>query len=587
VSDPIDALLKSAFAHADAGRLAEAAPILLDVLRRHPDHPEALHELGMLHHRAGRTPQALELLARAADVAPTSFRYRFNLALMLLRDRQPARALPHLRQALDLAGAARDANMFDTIGSAFREAGALGEACDAYRQAGAIDPNFLAAHNRLGIALQEQGRLDEALQAFGRALQIDPDFPDANSNVLLCMTYHDRFSPQEIFAAHERVGRRLAAKSPMPRVSPTPRATGDGRPRIAYLSPDLGQHSVGFFIWPILANHDRGRVCVTCYADVASPDRVTAEFQRLTERWCDVKAMSDDELADRIAADGIDLLVDLAGHTAHNRQRLLARRVAPVQATYLGYPNTTGLPSMDFRVTDAVADPPGQTEALHTERLVRLPHAFFCYVTPTGFPDLTPLPSAQSGNDVTFAVLTNFAKIRPRMMELWTRILHARPRSRLLVQAKSLDDPQTRETTARFFAERGIDPRRIELRGWMEFSAYLRQFEHIDILLDTSPFCGHTGTCHALWMGVPMVTLAGATHRSRMGASILTQLALSDLIANTEDDYVRIAVERSNDTPRLAAIRADLRDRMLQSPIMNGPQFTRGLESAYEQMLGR
>jgi predicted O-linked N-acetylglucosamine transferase (SPINDLY family) len=320
----------------------------------------------------------------------------------------------------------------------------------------------------------------------------------------------------------------------------------------------------------------------------------------MTERWRPIAGMSDDQVAQLIAADEIDILIDLAGHTRGNRMSLLARRAggtggaggAPIQATYLGYPNTTGLSTIDYRITDALADPPGQTESLHTEKLIRLPEAFFCYLTPKGYPDVTPPPAASSGaGGVTFAVMTNFAKVRPRMMELWARILEQTPRSRLRMQGGALDDPETREATAKFFAERNIatgEGGRLELRGWSDFPQFLKQLGGeggVDIALDTYPFNGHTGTCNLLWMGIPMITLAGVAHRSRMGLSILSNLGLPELIAQSEDDYVRIAGELAGDIPRLTALRAGMRERMSSSPLMNAERFARHLEAAYEQML--
>jgi predicted O-linked N-acetylglucosamine transferase (SPINDLY family) len=594
-------LLKQAFADADAGRIVEAAHALAAIILAFPNHPEALHELGMLHNRCGRPAEGIKLLTRAADAAPGNLRYRFNLALLMLRSGKPPESVPHFLRAADLASENRDAGMLDTIGAALREAGHLTAASETYRRSIAFRGNDAGVHNRLGLALQEQGKLDEALAATGRALEIDPAFADAIGNTLLTLNYHDRFTPEEIFQEHQRLAARLAPAAPparpvrkpqLPSAGPT-----DGRMRIGYLSPDFCQHSVAFFIWPILAQHDREKILVTCYSDVAKPDVVTQDLMRLSERWRPIHGKSNDEVAKLIADDGIDILIDLAGHTRGNRMPLFARRAggAPIQVTYLGYPNTTGLSTVDYRITDELADPVGQTESLHSEKLIRLPapSSFFCFLTPKGYPEVTPPPAekGEGAGGVTFLVATNFAKVRPHMMELWAKILEATqggPRSRLIIQARALDDPQTRAATERFFAERGVGADRLELRGWSDFPQFLRQLGGeggVDIALDTFPFVNHTASCNLLWMGIPVITLAGVAHRSRMGVSILTGLGLSDLIAQSDDDYVRIARELAADLPRLRELRMGMRQRMLNSPLMDAPGFVRHLEAAYEQML--
>jgi predicted O-linked N-acetylglucosamine transferase (SPINDLY family) len=584
----VEILLKQAFADADGGRIVEAAHALAAIILAFPNHPEALHELGMLHNRCGRSAEGIKLLTRAADAAPGNFRYRFNLALLMLRSGKQAESVPHFLRAADLASENRDAGMLDTIGAAMREAGHLTAACETYLRSIALRPNDAGVHNRLALALQEQGKLDESLAAIGRALEINPAFAEAIGNTLLTLNYHDRFTPEEIFREHLRLASRLAPATPSAR--PIGKPSPDGRLRIGYLSPDFCQHSVAFFIWPILAQHDREKFSVTCYADVARPDVVTRDLMRLSERWRAIHGKSDEEVANLIADDGIDILIDLAGHTRQNRMPLFARRAGgtPIQVTYLGYPNTTGLATVDYRITDNFADPVGHTESLHSEQLIRLPapYSFFCFLTPKGYPEVTAPPAERSGQ-VTFAVMTNFAKVRPHMMELWAKIVETTPAGRLILQARAIDDPPTRAATEQFFAEkggRGVGER-VELRGWTDFPQFLRQLAEVDIALDPFPFVNHTASCNLLWMGIPIVTRPGVAHRSRMGVSILTPLGLSDLIAQSDDDYVRIARELAADIPRLRDLRMGMRERMLNSPLMDAPGFVRHLEAAYEQML--
>jgi predicted O-linked N-acetylglucosamine transferase (SPINDLY family) len=337
----------------------------------------------------------------------------------------------------------------------------------------------------------------------------------------------------------------------------------------------------------VLASHDRGRFAVTCYSDTRVPDGVTAQLRGLPEQWRDVASLDDAQLAATIEADQIDILVELAGHTNRNRLPLLAqRRLAPVQVTYLGYPNTTGLTTIDYRITDSFADPPDMTDGQYTERLVRL-DAFFTSVRLSEAPEVGPLPAAAevARGQVTFGVISTFPKVREPAMRCWADILHALANARLLIQAKAMDDPPTREAFRSFFRERGIAPERIECRGWSSFPDFLRLLnERIDIVLDTWPFAGHTTTCHALLMGVPVITRAGDAFRGRMGASILTHVGLPELIADDDAGYVRCATALASDVPRLAGLRVGVRERLLSSVIHDHAGFTRRLEAAYEWM---
>jgi predicted O-linked N-acetylglucosamine transferase (SPINDLY family) len=575
-------LLQAAFNCQDAGRLDEAEALLEQVLALEPDNVDALHELGLIRLNANQTEQGLSMLSRAADASPDNARFWMNLAIALKRAERFADAIPRWQRAIELSP--NDPMPFDQLANCLRELGRLHEAVDAYeRLHGRFGPTPIGL-SHLGQVLNDQGKIDEAIEVTRRALELQPTYTHAHSNLLLLTNYSEKLTDQEIAAEHRRFGARFPTPPPLAR----PLRTGtDHRIRIGYLSPDFRQHSVAFFIWRILGGHDRARFDVRCYSDVAKGDVVTEHLRKLPEHWLDVAGVPDKQLADRIAADQLDILVEIAGHTAHNRLPMLgARRLAPVQVSYLGYPNTTGLSTIDYRITDAIADPPGTTDSLHSEKLIRLPDAFFCYVRPGDFPDVVPPPvTRRSDGVVTFAVFANFPKVRPPMMELWAKILHRVARSRLMFQNKSMQDPPTRDALVRFFTDRGIAADRIDPRGWLDFPDHLRLHGDVDIFLDTAPFAGHTTTCHAMWMGVPVITLPGRPHRSRMGASVLTNVGLQELIAGNEDDYVRIACELAADVPRLSKLRASLRQRMVDSPLLDGPRFVRNLESAYEQML--
>jgi predicted O-linked N-acetylglucosamine transferase (SPINDLY family) len=341
---------------------------------------------------------------------------------------------------------------------------------------------------------------------------------------------------------------------------------------------------VGTFIEPILANHDHAAFEVVCYCDVPRPDAVTQRLRAFADQWHSIIGMTDEQLAGKIRQDGIDILVDLAGHTADNRLRTLARKPAPVQVTYIGYPDTTGLRAVDYRITDGDADPPGLTEQYHTESLIRLPGPFPCYSAPAEAPQANALP-ALSGGGVTFGSFNNFAKVTAHALALWARILDQVPGSRLLLKAASLGDLAVRQRVQEFFAGKAVSPQRLELLGREPSTrGHLSHYHRIDIALDTFPYCGTTTTCEALWMGVPVVSLAGSTHVARVGTSLLNSVGLAELSAHDEADYVRIACRLAGDLEKLAAMRITLRQRMQRSPLMDGPRLTRELEKVYREM---
>jgi predicted O-linked N-acetylglucosamine transferase (SPINDLY family) len=507
-------------------------------------------------------------------------REHFNLARSLQQQGQLAAALEHFQRAHQLAP--QNPEALNALGACHRDLGELEESIAIFRRLIDSQPDNAMAYQNLAVSLQDQAKLDEALAAYRQSLDLKPIQPLVHSNALLCMSYHEGIAPQELFAAHREFATRYATENP-PRKLPRS-ASNDGRIRVGYLSPDFRGHSVAFFIWPVLNNHDRSRFKVICYSDVKAPDALTELLRAIPEYWSDTSSYSDERLAQLVEEDGIDILVDLAGQTPGNRLPLLAKRIAPVQVTYLGCPNTTGLSAIDYRITDSVQDLPGMTEAFHSEQLIRLPRTFFTQLTISGLPDVAPPPALSSGR-VTFAVFTNFCKVRPMMLKLWARLLRQVKDSRLLLQARSLRDRATREATLDFFAREGVGSDRLDLREYVEFPQYSGMYRDVDIVLDTYPFNGHTTTCQALWMGVPVVTLAGQVSRSRMGASVLGTIGLSELVAASEDDYVRIAAELARDLPRLSAMRSGLRDRVARSPILDCAGFTRELEAAYVEMI--
>jgi predicted O-linked N-acetylglucosamine transferase (SPINDLY family) len=344
---------------------------------------------------------------------------------------------------------------------------------------------------------------------------------------------------------------------------------------------------VAFFIEPLLAAHNRDRVEITCYANLLQPDPMTQRLRGIADRWRNVWGLDDNKLTQLVRSDGIDILVDLAGHTNGNRLRAFGRKPAPVQVAWLGYPNTTGLREMDYRLTDEWADPPGANDELYTETLVRLPHGFLCYKPLEDCPDVAPLPAVRNGH-VTFGCFNNSAKISSPVLDAWSEILNTVPESHFLLKSRQLHGPGLHQRFREEFARRGIAPERIEMLGSVNSTLdHLALYGRVDIALDTFPYNGTTTTCEALWMGVPVVVLAGDRHAGRVGVSLLHGIGMDELIAASPDEYRQLAIDLAGDRDRLAAYRAMLRSRMQNAPVMDATGFARDIEEAFRDMWRR
>lgn len=439
---------------------------------------------------------------------------------------------------------------------------------------------------RMANILSDLWMVDAAIDCFEQAISFSSDEKQKRalaSTRLFMLHYSPCRRPAEIASEHRSWGRNFFPSAITHDFSNTP---DPDRPiKIAYLSPDLRIHAVVFFLQPVLAAHDPSRVTVYCYSDVKKPDAVTQQLRiQHNVLWRDCSGLDDQKVLELLQQDEIDILVDLAGHTALNRLPLFAERAAPLQVSWIGYPNTTGLTAMDYRISDAWADPLGLTECLHAEKLIRLPDSFLCYRPGADFPDVSTLPSLPKGY-VTFGSLSNFMKVTPDMLDLWARILAKVPDSHLIFRSRGLTTNRFQQLIVPIFSRHKVDADRITVLGHARSVVEnLEGYHQIDIALDTFPYHGTTTTCESLCMGVPVITLAGDCHVSRVGVSLLQSVGLSEFIAGSPERYCSIAVTLSGDISRLAALRRSLRDTLLASPLADNSTFTQHLEKAYRQI---
>ncbi|MBK8727076.1 MAG: tetratricopeptide repeat protein [Holophagaceae bacterium] len=506
-------------------------------------------------------------------------RQPLEMGLAFLRAGRWTEAAVHLetaaRQAPDMPGPRHN------LGVALRHAGHLEAARRAFEDALEADPRFAPAWKALAAVLTEQGE-QEAAWALRRRMEAELGAAAPTALLEAAVNYHGGLDRDAVFDLHKAWGSLVEDRVPtLPaRVEEEPEP--ERRLRIGYVSPDLRHHACAAFIEPLWAAHDSAQVELHAYADVAAPDGTTARLRVLAHRWRDISGLAPDAVAAMIRTDRIDLLVDLAGHT-HGRQLLaFARRPAPLQVAWLGYPGTTGLTRMDARLTDAFADPPG-AESWHTERLIRLP-GFLAWHPPTDAPAPGPLPMLEAGR-CTFASFNNPSKFGERVVALWSRLLHRIPGSRLLLKARAFQDPGTRERWAAKFTDLGVPRDALEFRPFSASTAHhLAQYGEVDLALDPFPYNGVTTTCEALWMGVPVVGLAGDRHAARTGLSLLSALGRPDWAAADAEAWLDLAAGLAADPVRLARERAGLRAALASSRLCDGPALAASLEAAYRQL---
>ena len=542
---------------------------------------EAHHQLGNTLRTLHQLPEALTSLREATRLAPADVVIWLSRGMTAMESQQWDEAVECFQQALKLDASLPESH--EILAQALMAQQRNDEARLHLHEALRLRPDFAEAHHDLGRIFVEEGLLAEAATHYRNALAAKPA-PETQTSLLYLLNYLPETDPEKHFAEHRRWSEWFEQPLRHARRPHANDATPGRRLRIGYVSPDFRDHPVSSFIEPVLQVHHREKFEVYCYSNVEAPDAITQRLRPLAGQWRDIYGWEPEKVAELIRQDGIDILVDLAGHTTDTGLLVFARKPAPVQVTWIGYPNTTGLEAMDYRLTDNISDPPGQTEQWHSERLVRLPKNFSCYSAPVESPAVGPLPALANGY-VTCGSFNNFRKLSAPTIELWARLLREMPTARLLIKSQGLANLQTANRLLDQFVRAGVGAERIGLHGaGLAKELHMGLYKQVDLCLDPFPYNGTTTTCDALWMGVPVVTLAGKTHVARVGLSLVSQLGFPEWSVETPDAYVAKCRELAGDLTGLANLRIGLREQMRQSPLCDATRFVGHLETAFRAM---
>ncbi|HEX4523292.1 MAG TPA: tetratricopeptide repeat protein [Casimicrobiaceae bacterium] len=570
------------------GRIAESAASLEKGVALMPNFAEAHSNLGLLYGELGKRDAAEESFRKAIAIKPGLAWAHSNLGNILTAQGKFPAAIESYRKAL-----AVEPNHVETwvnLANTLYAQDDVDAAVDGYRKALAIKPDHALAWLNIGAPLQAQGNLDAAIESFRKALSLRPDYAEAHSGLLFLMSFDPHYSPGQRLAEAQRYGAAVMARArPYQRwkVDAGTGAANAGPLRVGLVSGDLRTHPVGFFVESIIAHLDPNRIELVAYTTLSTEDETTARIKPRFAAWNSIAGLSDQAAAARIHGDGIHILVDLAGHTAHNRLPILAWKPAPVQASWLGYFATTGVPTIDYLLADRESVPESIQDEF-TETIWYLPDTRFCFTPPADSTRLQPAPPpALRNGSITFGCFQNPLKLNDQVLAAWGRILAALPDARLLVLNRHLRYAPARARMADRLSRSGIAPERLAMVGVVPRDEYLATHAGVDIILDTFPYPGATTTCEALWMGVPTLTLAGDTLVSRQGASLLRCVGLDDWVASDVDDYVARALAHAADVDGLAALRSELRQRALASPLFDATRFARNFEAALEGMWGK
>jgi predicted O-linked N-acetylglucosamine transferase (SPINDLY family) len=561
----------------ELGKYDTAMHQLRTAIRLNPNFSAAHNNLGVAERRSGNLVAAMHRFREAIRLDNNNAEARSNLGSMLLEIERIDEAADLFRSATRIDPAIPEA--WNGLGMACRHGGRIHEAIGAYERATALKPDYADAYNNLGDAHRQNGDVDRALASFLHALTLRPEFAAARSNYLFTVSHHVLLAPRDQLAAHQQWDHVHGTEGRSHRYPHRPQGDPAKRLRIGYVSPDLCRHAVSYFFAPLLGAHHRDQVEVTCYANVANPDEMTERLRASADHWVSCVGMTDAQLAKRIHDDGIDILVDLAGHTAGHRLGAFCYQPAPIQATYLGYCATTGLATMDYWLTDEVIHPPDTMEQA-VEALVRLPRCWVCYAPPSEAPAVQPRPE---GGGLTFGCFNDRTKVTAAVIGVWSELLRALPHSRMFLKARQYADEATVRWLIQQFGTHGIEESRLRIEPAGSMADYLAAYQEVDMALDPFPRTGGVTTADALWMGVPVITLAGQRFIERHGASLVTAVGHPEWVASSIEDYKEKVLALARNPEQRRQLRATQRDRMAASPLLDANDLATHIEAVFRR----
>ena len=557
-------------------RFRDAEELYRKALDRNPS-SDIWNNLGTIFRAMGKTELAIDAFQKSIEILPSE-----NACINLGRAFMQAGRLDDARQQLSFVIETwpNSAIGYHFLGKVFAEAGRHDLALQQFEKAIELDTDYAQAYGSRGLSEGMVGNTEQAIEALRKAIQIRPDFTNFHADLLYTMSISGEYSQQELLDEHINWG-KVVGQSITPISEFSNSLETKRKLKIGYVSGDFREHAVMKFFEPVIRSHHRDQFEIYCYSEVEIEDDVTKRIQGYADVWRPTRGLSNKQVADLVHADQIDILVDLAGHTGDNRLIAFAHKPAPIQATWLGYPNTTGLPQVDYRITNNIQDPIGSRN-FHVEQLVRLQYGSDCFCEPTDAPTVTPLPAMTNGF-VTFGSLQRPRKISAEVLQLWARVMHQIPNSRLLLFHTHYLNSRQKKDFSEQLVSLGIEESRFEIRHEIEGDSYLGVYNSIDIALDVFPWNGGTTSRESLWMGVPIIGLLGDSRSSRATAAVLHLALLDELIAKTKDQYVEIATELANDIDRMSTLRSTMRER-LRTTVGNAERLTTELEDAYRTM---
>ena len=564
------------------GHIEPAIQLMRKAVDKVPDNAHYLGRLATALADAGRFDDAITAFRRADAITPDEPSLQNNFAAALHNVGEKEEAERRFRHALSLDPA--QANTWYNLGNLYESQGRYAEAIEVYQRAVKLAPQVAAIQNNLARVYEAKGDFERAIEHYRKALALNPGLMQVYSNILFLQSYHVLLDPEAMLKAHLEWVRHFGCAERAGALGEfRPREAGR-RLRVGYVSPDLRQHSVSYFFEPILAHHDRSRFEIFCYAELPHADAVSQRLRELSDGWRMTAGQPDEAVARQIRADDIDVLVDLAGHTAGNRLGVFCFRPAPVQVTYLGYFTTTGLSTMDYWLSDEVLTPP-DTEELSSEEVWRLPGCCLGYTPPVDAPDVAARPADGA---LVLGSFNDLSKVSAETVSLWASVMRALPEATLLLKARQLSDTDVRRDLTQAFAREGVAADRLQLMGRTgSVHAHLELYGRVDIALDTIPRTGGTTTAEALWMGVPVVTLAGGRYIERLSATMLSAVGLDDWVTHDRTSYIGRVERAAHDVAGRRTLRHSLRERVRDSALCHGRDLAERLETAYEAMIER